>query len=314
MILRRLLNLIVLAGLLFGGGTTQLAAQGMGGPPAGQAQQYGPWNRDLELYTSRDGANFEYKGIFVERAGVPHLAQAPDGKIYAVFQWFPLDKPESFDQVAISHSADSGKTWTEPQTISIQGMPSSIFRSFDPTLAILSSGSFRLYFTSEHGGRHLRGSRAIYSAISTDGVHYDFEAGERFGLTDEETYDVTVAYLKGQWHLYCPAPGQGSAYHAVSKDGLRFTRLDNVGVPVQGTWIGNVAVINQTLRVYGSGRQGVWSAVSSDGSEWNVDKAVQLQGGDPAVLKTPQGMIAVVTGGLRNDAFSGPPPFPVPAE
>ena len=81
------------------------------------SQEYGPWNRDLDWYESSDGLAFSRKGTFVERGGVPALIRSPDGNLFAVFQWFPLNRREAFDQVALKISSDQGRTWTAPALI-----------------------------------------------------------------------------------------------------------------------------------------------------------------------------------------------------
>jgi hypothetical protein len=281
----------------------QLSRQSTGNP----LLQHGPWNRNLDLYESSKGIRFEYQKTFVERAGVPNLVRAKDGKIYAVFQWFPLDKRGSFDRIAVSSSADEGANWSEPQTISIKGMPDYLKRSFDPTLVVLDNGKFRLYFSSQRRGSGKGGNRAIFSATSSDAIHYDFEEGERFGFEGEETYDVSVAFFQGKWHLFCPAEGQGNAYHGISDDGLNFSVEPNIELPVRGTWIGNLLVKDNELYFYGSGPGRVWSAVSSDGSNWQLDDRLFLEGGDPAVIQKKNGsLLSVVTGQLRNDLILEP--------
>lgn len=282
------------------------------GRPPEHTPQYGPWNRDLVWYESTDGENFNSLGTFVERAGVPSLARGADGKLYAVFQWFPLEEPEAFDQIAVMRSEDGGKTWFSPQTIQINGMPEGLFRAFDPTLIALPDGRFRLYFTSERvSGLRMRGNRAIFSAISSDALQYDFEPGERFGFEDQETYDTAVTHFKGAWHLYCPVQGEeGHAYHAISDDGLNFTEFSEVSIEEPWSWIGNVLAADEELLFYGSGPEGAWLAHSDDGEEWALDSNFRLPGGDPAVIQTDDHrLLLVVTGLLREDALPGPPPF-----
>lgn len=271
-------------------------------------QNYGPWNRNLDLYLSKDGKNFEEHGIFVERGGVPNLAVAKDGRILFVFQWFPLDQPESFDKIALM-TKQEGKSWTKPQTLSIVGMPKEIHRSFDPALVVLPDRRSRLYFASQRSpNQGNRANRAIFSAISEDGLHYRFEPSQRFGLKNTETYDPAVVWFEGKWHLFAPAPEKGTAYHAASEDGLLFTRLGDIRLPGSETWIGNVIVVADEMHFYGSG-QNVWSAKSRDGNHWQLDPSIQLKGGDPAVLQMPNGeFMAVTTGKLRSDASPGSVP------
>ena len=276
------------------------------------ANQYGPWNRDLLFHTSSDGLRFEPRGTFVERGGVPSLARGLDGRLYAVFQWFPLDNRAAFDRIAIMTSGDAGETWTAPRTIEMSGLPASLYRSFDPTLGVLPDGRFRLYFSSERGSAgNTRGNRAIYSAISDDALNYRFEPGERFGFPNQETYDVAVALQGGLWHLYCPASGGrgGIGYYATSADGLAFEQRRMVTIGGQRQWLGNVVSLGDRLRFYGSG-EGAWAADSFDGFRWTLREPKPGLGGDPAVVVAGPGrFLAVSTGPLRPDAKPGPAPI-----
>lgn len=275
--------------------------------PPRQGPQYGPWNHDLAAYESKDGVHFESKGIFMERAGVPDFAAAPDGALYAAFQWFPKNT-DAFDRIAVMRSRDGGRSWSKPQTVSIYGMPENIFRSFDPALAVLKDGTFRLYFAAERvTASRPRGNRAVFSAVSRDGIHFEFEPGQRFGFENIETYDPSVIFFKGRWHLFCPAPADGTAFHAVSEDGLNFKQLDDVRIPERRTtWIGNPLSVREGLRFFGSGRGGIWSAVSEEGNLWKMVSMSGLSGGDAAAAELPGGRILVVTAGaLREDAVPG---------
>jgi len=279
-------------------------------PIPGGEQNYGPWNRDLEIFESGDGSTFLQEGIVIERGGVPNLARARDGTLFLVFQWFPLDWPEAFDRIAISRSQDDGRTWTEPRPITIQETPESLYRAFDPALAILDDGSLRIYFASERvTPEKARGNRAIFSARSQDGVNFIFEPGQRFGFVDRETFDPAVAYFDGKWHLYCPVQGEpGAAYYTSSEDGLNFADFATVTLPPQHIWIGNAIVISKKLWFYGSGPHGVWRAHSSNGKSWKLDPSFRLSGGDPAVaVKRDQSLLVITTGPLRPDAFPGHP-------
>ncbi|MBM3293401.1 MAG: hypothetical protein FJY82_02630 [Candidatus Aminicenantes bacterium] len=280
--------------------------------PQNRPQDYGPWNRDLEWYASSDGLMFSKKGTFVERGGVPSLAKAIDGRLQAVFQWFPLSKKEAFDQVAFKISSDLGESWTSPELIQVSGLPPQLFRVFDPTLVGLPGGGFRLYFSSERiGPLNSRGNRAIFSAVSGDGIHFLFEPGQRFGFDDSETYDCAVGVWGGLWHLYCPRPfSEGWGYHATSADGLNFVRQPDVFIDSRLDWLGNVLAGANGLFFYGSGRTGGWAAFSSDGFAWTLLADRTGLGGDPAIVMAGENRyLAVNTGPLRPDAKPGPPVF-----
>jgi hypothetical protein len=269
----------------------------------------GPWNNDLELFRSRDGKSFSPATTFVERAGVPCLTQDAQGRLIAVFQWFPMDRREDFDRIAVAFSTDQGATWTEPRRVTFTGLPAEYVRQFDPTLVSLPDGRFRLYFTSHPGFNPGQENTAIYSAISKDALEFAFEPGVRFAAAEENVVDCAVARLGDTWHLYAPMPRQdGRAFHATSKEGLRFERQPDVSLPESGTWIGNVIAADGGLKFYGSGRGGLWSARSKEGSSWQLEETLGLRGGDPAVWRLPDGqLLAVVVGAPRADAPLDPP-------
>ncbi|MBN1421346.1 MAG: exo-alpha-sialidase [Planctomycetes bacterium] len=297
-----------MARLLARAAASLAVALALAGAAKAQGRGYGPWNNDLVIATSTDGLRFTLQGTFVERGGVPSIAEGERGRLIAAFQWFPLDDRERFDKIAVRTSDDGGKTWTDPQTIEIAGMPETLHRAFDPTIVALEGGRWRLYFSSERAGQ-LRGNRAIFSAVSDDGIRYTFEEGMRFGFDRGETYDCAVARIRNEWHLYCPAPGQGVGYHAVSRDGLAFEQVEDVQVMGARDWLGCALAVDGGLRFYGSG-EGGWSAFSKDGDEWIVDMPARFPGADPGVARNRDGLyIMIATGPLRSDAKPGAGPF-----
>ena len=295
----------ILNGYTVSGQTLVLPGAGSSNP-----QSMGPWNFDLELYESDDGLRFIKSGLFSERGGVPTMARLRDGRLLAMFQWFPIDRRESFDQIAATIGSPDGNTWSAPRTIQINGMPETLYRSFDPTLVVLPDGRLRLYFSSERGtAQNRRGNRAIFSAISTDGFTFTFEPGQRFGLEDTETFDPAVALLGPTWHLYCPISGQKRGYHATSEDGLTFTRQSEVSVEGQREWLGNVLAVPGGLRFYGSGPGG-WVGYSSDGFHWTVVPSQNPPAPDPGVVLTDSGRTLGIALGPRRPDATTQSPFP----
>jgi hypothetical protein len=226
------------------------------------------------------------------------------GRLAAVFQWFPFERREAFDRVAVSFSPDEGKNWSAPQPITVAGLPASYQRPYDPTLVLLGDGRLRLYFTSQARGE--RG--ATHSAVSRDGVHYTFEPGARFQDPERAVVDASVARLGETWHLFAPGTAPGRACHATSTDGLRFSRQADIVLPKSESWIGN-PLVDGGLRFYGSGRSG-WSAFSRDGTNWKCEPAGHRGGGDPAVVRLRDGgYLMISTGPPRPGARRavGPP-------
>ena len=268
--------------------------------------EHGPWNRDLYVSESADGLSFGKERLFVERGGVPTLVRDARGRLVAAFQWFPFDQRESFDRVAVMVSEDDGKSWSRPRTIQVEGLPSDFMRPFDPTLVLQEAGRLRLYFTSHSRERR---APAIYSAVSADGARYTFEPGMRFGVEGKPVIDCAVGRLGKQWHFFAPVQGErGQGYHAISDDGRSFRRLENVSIDGDRQWLGCAVTTEKGLRFLGSGRGGVWSAISGDGAKWTLEDRSRGRHLDPGVARTTDGRwLLIGTGPLRADA--GPPPF-----
>ncbi len=258
----------------------------------------GPWTRDLHFRWSKDGSTFSEAKTFVERSGVPSVIQDANGRLIAVFQWFPEKNVEAFDKIAVMFSDDVGITWTKPKLIVVNGatwtslQPSqqikagSYTRPYDPTIVQLADGRFRLYFTSNPTGNK---DRIIYSAISDDAITYTLEAGERMNTADDVNYDVAVLLLGDTWHLTTPGPGgPGKAHHATSSDGLTFVEQALIGGDKSFNWTGNLVAYDKGMRFYGSSRNGLWWAYSKDGKDWTNPTLIQgggSQGGDPTVVQ-----------------------------
>ncbi|HMP60899.1 MAG TPA: hypothetical protein PKD86_16255, partial [Gemmatales bacterium] len=151
------------------------------GPPPGGGH---PWNNDLMMRLGSDRDGFGAETVFVERAGVPSVTRMRDGRWLATFQWFPEDDRAAFDRVAVAFGDEEGKNWSKPRKVVFEGLPPQYMRPFDPTLVTLDDGRVRMYFTSTPNPRRPgdRDTTAIYSAISTDGIHYEFESGARFAV------------------------------------------------------------------------------------------------------------------------------------
>lgn len=277
--------------------------QQFGAPPR-RAEFEGPWNHDLLVFESPDGKNFGESKLFVERGGVPCVIRDAQGRLCAVFQWFPSDRQDAFDKVAVIFSTDDGQTWTKPEPVRVKDLPENYQRPFDPTLVQLDDGRYRLYFTSHARGN---GMPAIYSAIGSDGIHYAFEPGVRLADAGRQVVDCSVARLGKTWHIFAPvAAREGQGYHAVSINGLNFRRLDDVSVNTRGTWIGNAMVVGGKIHFFGSGRD-LWHALSDDGSNWELVSGDTPRAGDPAVVQTASGkFLMIATGPTRADAKPRP--------
>lgn len=285
----------------------------------------GPWDNDVLVYRV-DASGRSEKLTTFERAGVPTLTRLKDGRLISAFQHFPKDDNRNFDRVAVRLSSDKGRTWTAAMPIVVEGMESGLARPFDPTLVPLPDGRVRLYFTSNRSPDFRRSIPAIYSAISTNGINYVFEPGVRFGIEGKVVIDCAAVLHDGVFHLFVPDNGNaedfmsapqrqqppqgGSGYHATSKDGLKFNRVDDVKIAGNHRWLGNAQSDGKTITFMGTAergpgkpgqpRGGIWLGTSTDGSRWELAKILNVQGADPgAVAMDDGGWIVAVTGPPR---------------
>jgi|GEM_PF-474272 len=291
-------------------------------PPFNQPQrdtqsQNGPWNNDVLVYHAKADGSIEKLAQF-DRAGVPTINRMKDGRLIAAHQHFPENDPASFDKVAIHFSSDEGKTWTDAVVMKLNGLPEGMRFPFDPTLVPLPDGRVRMYFTSLRGRQFDEDLPRIHSAISNDGIEYTFEPGVRFSIEGRSVIDCAVALHQGVFHLYSPdngkqpEPGQrpnngpqmqpndGVGYHATSTDGLNFTRLDDVKVEGRRRWLGNAQSDGKVITFFGTG-EGLFTATSADGANWQLGGTFRVMGADPGAVATKDsGWILAVTGPPRN--------------
>lgn len=281
----------------------------------------GPWDNDVLVCRVATNGAPEKLATF-ERAGVPTLARLKDGRILAAFQHFPSNDERNFDRVAVRFTSNEGRGWTAPEPIVVEGMEPGLMRPFDPTLVPLPDGRVRLYFTSNRSRDFRRSTPAIYSAVSSDGIHYTFDPGVRFGLEGRVVIDCAAALHEGVFHLVVPdngaagefatgpqrgqPPRGGTGYHAVSKDGLSFERVADLKVAGNRRWLGNMQSDGGRLVFFGTGDSGIWSAASGDGEHWDVDaRPLGLPGADPGAVKLADGAwLLAVTGPPRPDTAS----------
>jgi len=271
----------------------------------------GPWTGSLfGKWLDSDGnqktpENF----MFVEGAGVPSLINDGNGRLIAAFQWFTCDDPDAFDKIAVSFSEDDGKTWSEPESIKIDGMADNLSRPFDPTLAITPDGEIRMFFTVNLNSMMLGKDTDIYSAVSTDGVNYVFEDVPSFSLDDTAVYDSAEIYWNDLWYLIAPKniSEPYGAYFATSEDGVNFTEQEIIYQPTDFNWLGNFYDGGDTLYFYGmdmgmEGSKGIGIIETTDGINWSDPKYVGLFGGDPAYACTDSGdCLLIATGGQTKD-------------
>lgn len=273
-------------------------------PTAGpQRDGDGPWNNDIGVFRVNGRTGETERLHTFARAGVSSVVRLADGELLAAFQWFPDGeaRAKSFDRIAVSRSKDGGRTWSEPRTAEIGGLSDDERPPFDPTLVVLEDGRVRLYMTRNARKGSGPSTPRIGSAISSDGERFKVEDGVRLAVEGEPVIDCAVARIGPAWHLFAPIQkGGGRAYHAVSDDGLKFTRVADLSRAPSERWLGAVVAVDGALHFYGSSDRGIWCARSADGVAWTEPPqgihaaAPKVQGADPGVAFLPDGD-AIVT-------------------
>lgn len=204
-----------------------------------------------------------WRGPFFKHASVPdvlELSQTSEAgqkdEMLLYFVDFSSAPGPGEEQISLSRSTD-GIHWSETQRISIEGKES-FGAAVDPSVVELEDGRLRMYFfgsdVAQSGDPFLhQGKHRIYSAVSSDGIHFRLEAGVRF--SSEMITDPEVVRAGSQWLMFL-SRGQQTLL-ARSADGLDFlldeqVRFDEGGVP------GAVELSNGKVRVFLSGHGTIW--------------------------------------------------------
>ena len=270
-----------------------------------QTEQIGPWNNPLKIALSDDGINFTNESIFQDSAGVPCVIRWKGDTLACVFQWFrqPVNSP-TWDKVAVKFSYNNGSTWSQPKPLVFTNMPANYQRPFDPTLVVLDDKTLHIYFSSSDGMPKpgMDSSINTYSAVSSDGINFEFEPGARFDNQSKKVIDPAVAFFNDEWHYISPAGApQEGAYHATSGNGLDFTEKAKISSDNFHNWTGNFLVENDLeLRFYGSGPN-IWFSKSDNGYDWSSYTETNVKGGDPGIVKLGDNkyMMIYVGGGIN---------------
>lgn len=277
----------------------------------------GPWNNDLEISYSTDGVNFNSTKVLVEGGGVPTMTRLNNGTLVLIFQWFP--DTEWFDYPAAMTSTDNGQTWTDPTPIVLKNYPAAYSNPFDPTLVVTEEGTVRMYFTINPVVKVGSFDTQIRSAISEDGLTYEFEEGIRFTDSDHElTRDAVAVLIEDTWHLYSPDHEEmGRSNHGTSTDGLDFTEESDIYDSQQFNWLGNVINTTEGIRFYGTWNGEVAYKTTTDGFNWADPVQTNVLGADPGIIQAEDGTYIIVSttvkqagGGQQMDPLRDQPSKP----
>lgn len=267
-----------------------------------QYSNFAQADKTMYLHSGLDGTIFVNEEYFLDSSDVPSMIQHPDGTIVVMYQCFKGGMGSSgWDKVGVRFSSDDGNTWTTHQSINVNGLPGSSSRAFDPTITVTSDNKYRLYFSYCPNTMMLDSTCDTYSALSTDGINFTVESGQRVDRLNAEVIDPALTYFNSTWHYSHPFGGPGSgARHATSSDGLNFTVIDTIGsgAPNYINWTGNLMDNGSDMRFYGSSDNSqnklLWWSSSVDGSSWSSYNWTNAIGKDPAVLKTSSGKYIII--------------------
>jgi arylsulfatase A-like enzyme/dienelactone hydrolase len=243
--------------------------------------------RDRVFFTtSPDGLTWGPATLLSEKASVPDLLRTSQGVYWAYWVDFSNFTAPRTEKIAVARSAD-GRTWEKLGTVQFKNLGSRV--PVDPDVIELPDGRLRMYF---YDITQDRGEHPIYSAISSDGLHYDLEPGIRFTL--ERIFDPDVIKLKdGRYRMYLN--NEGRIISATSADGLSFVldpgvRVERGGVP------GAIVLNDGSVRLYGCG---ISAYKSADGLNFSFERETNIRATppaivcDPAVTATPDGYLMV---------------------
>ena len=207
----------------------------------------GPYRDKVSFATSTDLLNWnDSKKILAEHASVPGAIYKND-TIYVYFVDVSEDgKPE---QLGLICSTDNGQTWSSKEYVVFDGIEEKV--PVDPAPFLLSDGRIRLYYFDINEQRispNQEATNKIYSAISTDGIHFVQDDGIRFerkGIFDPDAVEVN-----GTWRLYVGDIEGNEVISAVSSDGVSFTEE---GTAFSGGAVPDVFFKDDTYYLYTAG-------------------------------------------------------------
>lgn len=252
-------------------------------PPQPQA---GPYFHQIYSASSSDGLNWRFDDRkLLDHASVPAAIVTPEGKLRIYY----VDASQAPENTNCAESSDGGVTFTVLGcTIANRAND----KALDPSIVLLPDGRYRLYYYASRQDPNTQDQHSIYSAISSDGIHFtqEQEVFKREGLVDPDVFQVG-----NEWLMYVFSLKEGATIIAHSSDGLNFIYHGLLGLRDWGT-TAPVKLDDGGLRLYAfnqRGNQAVGSFVSSDALNWTQEAGVRFsapagwQVTDPFVVRMP---------------------------
>jgi len=259
----------------------------------------GPFYHQVYETSSSDGLNFNQKGeMILDKASVPDVVKTGDDKLFI----YAVDGAgRSRSGVMVAVSADNGASWQQG-SVQIDSGDKEMSVA-DPQAVLQDDGSIRLFYLTATGLPDKKngvavnmnqGTYMIKSALSQDGINFIEEKGTRYQSIGEQITDPDVIKINDKWYMYL---AKGSELIAtVSSDGDNFEFLQSIRK--NGSVSKTVSIDNKQFRQYFC-RNGISSAMSSDGLNWTDDSGVRIEQAnnetlcDPSPVKIDSGWLMI---------------------
>jgi hypothetical protein len=224
------------------------------------------------IATSADGLNFtKLDKILYNFADVPDAVVSASNRAFVYFQG--IQEPLQ-DVILVGTSADGISNWSF-QPIRIVGTEGWPVRPCDPDV-VFKDLLFRMYFTGDPLGDRVP---ETYSATSNDGINFALESGVRFSGGDRSVLDPSLLWTGDTLHYFAGGGSPTQNWHAVSVNGLQFTRVEDFSVG--GMMMSNGIKVKGGYRFYGFPNKpppdlNIQSIFSADGRSWSPDPGIRL--------------------------------------
>lgn len=232
----------------------------------------GPYDHHLAALTSTDGKSFTgVKTSLLDHASAPDAVLGTDGNIWVYY----VNGTPGQHGIFIAKVNSNGAV--EPfECVRINGAFDAT--AVDPDVVQRTDGRYQLFYNplvSPSGNDH----EGIYSAISTDGIHFT----DRTQLIQHQgaLNPSGVQLTNGTWVL--TYTDESRTYVAVSDDGKHYQGVSDftAGLPEL-----SYLATNNELRLYNAERTGLTLRTSYDGGiNWTDEETYMSSVQDPSVLK-----------------------------
>lgn len=242
----------------------------------------GPYYHQIVRAISVDGLDFQKTGgVLIDKASVPDVIRLDSGRLLLYAADGVMDR--SRNSLLVAYSDDDGASWTAG-SLHVSNERTRFSVGTDPDIVLLDDGSFRLFYLYRElpasGQFDPNATCQVLSAVSTDGLNFIEEPGVRFEYTN--ITDPDVVKIGNTWYMYT---SQGPRLIAASStDGLTFT-YEKI-VREQGSVSSTIVMDDNSYRQFFC-RDGIRSAISTDGLNWQENEGLRLTADDGEFICDP---------------------------